>query len=169
MRLAGPCLCLVLLVACGEANVCQRACEQMKSCGKARLADLDCDDPKYASACELIRQALAVDCSQATDQACTGDYRAESERTVKCDLDPNTCVCPRNVCLDACLEQKDCAEVSLNSLDCTKNAATCDELKQMVNKDCYAFSDANCTGALKIAAEAIDSCYLNHITCMCLN
>jgi len=108
-----------------------------------------------------------VDCSQATDEACVGEYRQESERIVRCALDPMTCVCPRNVCLEACQELKDCAEDSLLDLDCAANQATCDALKQMQQKDCYTISDDSCTGAAKTEAERIESCFLDRTTCTC--
>jgi hypothetical protein len=158
---------VIALAGCGEGNVCKQACQRMKSCGEAKLATMNCDDPQLKAACDMVRKALAVDCSQATDAACTGEYRAQSERTVRCTLDPMTCVCPRNVCLEACRELKDCAEDSLRDLDCAADKATCDALKQMEQKDCYAISDESCTGAAKTEAERIESCFLDHTTCTC--
>lgn len=170
MKLPLLALCLGLLGACGESNVCQQACQRQKSCGEAQLAKLDCNDPQIAPVCDMARKALAVDCSQATDQACTGDFEAESRRTASCDLDPLTCTCPRNVCLEVCRDQKDCAESSLESIDCaaSNNQQTCAELQQMLQKDCYAIADASCVGALKTEAEQIDGCFLDHTTCTCL-
>lgn len=153
----------------GGGDPCQQACEKQKACARPKLDALNCDDPQLKTACDAIRQALAVDCSQAAGAACTGDFRAMSERTLSCDMDPNTCTCPRNVCLDVCLDQKDCAESNLDGLDCSDaaNKDVCDAQQPMAHKDCYAITDAQCTGTLKAAAEALDSCFMDHDTCTC--
>jgi hypothetical protein len=164
-------LSAVALAGCsGGGNPCVLSCERMKDCAEASLAKINCDDPMYKQVCDAVKKALAIDCSQAGGAACSGEYRAESERTMSCSLDPNTCICPRNICLESCKEQKDCAEDSLRDLDCTDaaNKALCDALEPMEQKDCYAVSDAACTGAAKTAAEAIDACWpLDRSTCVC--
>jgi hypothetical protein len=158
------------LASCGEGNVCVQACERMKDCARNNLAKLDCNDPQLKPACDAINKALAVDCSQASGVACQGDFKKESERTMSCDLDPTTCVCPRNICLEVCKDQKDCAEDSLRDLDCSdaENKAVCDALAPMAQKDCYAITDEACTGTLKAEAAALDACWpLDRTTCVC--
>jgi len=162
---------LTILAGCsGGGNACVQSCERMKDCAEANLAKINCNDPQFKPTCDAVRKALAIDCTQAGGAACSGEYQAESERTMRCALDPNTCICPRNICLEACKEQKDCAEDGLRDLDCTDaaNLARCDALRPMEQKDCYAAGDAACTGALKTAAEAIDACFpLDYTSCTC--
>ncbi len=162
-------LAVALTDCSGGGNVCVLSCERMKDCAEVGLAKINCDDPMFKQACDAVKKALAIDCSQAA-AACSGEYKAESERTMSCALDSTTCGCPRNVCLESCKEQKDCAEDSLRDLDCTDaaNKALCDALEPMEQKDCYAAGDAACTGAVKIAAAAIDACWpLDRTTCVC--
>lgn len=85
-------LLLALVVpACGS-DVCQQAADKRKGC----IEKIDCGklDPLQKPACEQNKKSM-LQLASVPNVACSADIKTLAEQVLRCDLDPQTCLCPR--------------------------------------------------------------------------
>jgi hypothetical protein len=89
--LASILITVALLASCGS-DVCRQASDKVQAC----IDKIDCrkTDPLEKQSCEQRKKALQQSAGL-PDVACTGDIKTRADQIMLCDLNPQTCECPR--------------------------------------------------------------------------
>jgi hypothetical protein len=79
--------------SCGDASVCEQACNKQKQCAEA----LKCSttDPLGSSSCAQTKSYLTgLDCDKLSlPGACSGDVLTAYQAIQNCYLNPTSCIC----------------------------------------------------------------------------
>ena len=89
LRIGASVVALALVgLACGS-DVCQQAADKRRGC----IEKIDCSklDPLQKPVCEQNKKSMLA---SIPDVACSGDIKTLADQVMKCDLNPQTCLCP---------------------------------------------------------------------------
>ena len=88
LRIVGLAVLALVGLGCGS-DVCQQAADKRKAC----IEKIDCSklDPLQKPQCEQNKKTMLA---SIPDVACSAEIKTLSENILKCDLNPQTCLCP---------------------------------------------------------------------------